>query len=544
MHRKSETSATFELTQAARLGLLLDKMWIRLGERSPDDPNNFPREARDSRWYRQDWDAHYRDLNVIRAYAELAGAGDDWDVIAASDLADSTRSLEGAREKLANVEPSHDSPQIDDQLRFAPEERGVVTEPNFRIISAARLPDAVLFQKALREMPDRWPSGLELAAALGSGRANSLLGKSERRIVDETKGLFRKRGSVYQSYLDAMGVLFDPADRQAPTFMKSAAWQAKSINTALAGWALARHTMVLHAKELIGYAGSGDDLPGLVEPAPGFFLRFGAVIRQTADFFSENEAFLTPPHELASLIEQWLKEAAEVEKERARIEEERKRRAEDTGAELANQTPEEAERDDEASNPKFAEYRRVSNALRGLFGAVPSEGTNEALESLVAALREPAQAEFVARGISSLNDRLTSRWRKLEQLCQQLEALAHKKLRGLEFTADEDEFIRKYGRELGWVMFYEANSWMSPRDDAPRVVDVISGDERSPLRGVPARRCRASAGDRRALPVEGPRHHLPRCSPLLSRICPQRPAHERRLVRKVQDRAAAGTVVA
>ncbi len=99
------------------------------------------------------------------------------------------------------------------------------------------------------------------------------------------------------------------------------------------------------------------------------------------------------------------------------------------------------------------------------------------LKSLLGALRDPARAEVTASGIAKANDRVSKRWRELERTCHTLEVLAHKQLRGVPFDERESKFLREYGPHLGWLMFYEGNSWESPRDDAPRVVDVFSAQD-------------------------------------------------------------------
>jgi hypothetical protein len=70
---------------------------------------------------------------------------------------------------------------------------------------------------------------------------------------------------------------------------------------------------------------------------------------------------------------------------------------------------------------------------------------------------------------------LGPRWRALRSCCARLECLAHKQLRGRPFVGDEKTFLAEYGRSLGWLMLYDGNSYVSPRDDAPRVVDVFAG---------------------------------------------------------------------
>jgi hypothetical protein len=53
-----------------------------------------------------------------------------------------------------------------------------------------------------------------------------------------------------------------------------------------------------------------------------------------------------------------------------------------------------------------------------------------------------------------------------------LEALAHKQLRGVPFSKEEQHFLIRYGEDLAGIMLYGGNSFLTPRDDAPRIVDV------------------------------------------------------------------------
>ena len=72
-------------------------------------------------------------------------------------------------------------------------------------------------------------------------------------------------------------------------------------------------------------------------------------------------------------------------------------------------------------------------------------------------------------------------WRRLEDLCRRLEALAHKQLRGVRFSKEEQHFLIGFGEQLAGIMLYGGNSYLTPRDDAPRIVDVYynPNDKRS-----------------------------------------------------------------
>jgi len=64
-------------------------------------------------------------------------------------------------------------------------------------------------------------------------------------------------------------------------------------------------------------------------------------------------------------------------------------------------------------------------------------------------------------------------WRQFEALCRKLEVLAHKQLRGVPFSGDEKRAITGYGHNLAFTMLYRGNSYRKPRDDAPKIIDVV-----------------------------------------------------------------------
>ena len=59
-------------------------------------------------------------------------------------------------------------------------------------------------------------------------------------------------------------------------------------------------------------------------------------------------------------------------------------------------------------------------------------------------------------------------WNQLSELCLQLQALSEKQLRGADWNEIEIQFIKQYGENLARIMGYEGNSYLTPRDDAPR----------------------------------------------------------------------------
>jgi hypothetical protein len=115
------------------------------------------------------------------------------------------------------------------------------------------------------------------------------------------------------------------------------------------------------------------------------------------------------------------------------------------------------------------------------------------LKALAASLERgtvPRDRE-VRRVVASMYVQIGPLWLRLADLCRRLEALAHKQLRGVPFTKEEDHFLEEYGAHLGAVMLYGGNAWLTPRDDAPRVVDVFSNPNNGKVLEVGIARARA-----------------------------------------------------
>jgi hypothetical protein len=67
---------------------------------------------------------------------------------------------------------------------------------------------------------------------------------------------------------------------------------------------------------------------------------------------------------------------------------------------------------------------------------------------------------------------LRERWHNLSSVCQRLNALAQKQLRGVDFNLDDTKFIYDYGNQLASAMHYDTGSAEMAREDAPRIADV------------------------------------------------------------------------
>lgn len=67
---------------------------------------------------------------------------------------------------------------------------------------------------------------------------------------------------------------------------------------------------------------------------------------------------------------------------------------------------------------------------------------------------------------------LRKRWDRLISITRRLETMAHKQLRKMPWSDEESLFLRQYGAQMGGIMGYFGNSWLSPKDDAGRWVEV------------------------------------------------------------------------
>ncbi|MDZ4199546.1 MAG: DUF3160 domain-containing protein, partial [Kiritimatiellia bacterium] len=222
------------------------------------------------------------------------GVVDDWDLKQAADYAGgrldlAKGGLDEIRERIFRPYRKRTkdnkieliAPKINDQFRFAPFDTTAPAEANFRILSAYRTPDGMLFQKTTEPLHRAFPSGLEVAAVLGSAFARDRLSASEPeallKIIEESRPMF-KTDSAYGLYLNCLAALLGPPEPDAPAFMSEIPWQRKSCQTALAGWAQLRHTWALQAKQYIATAGLSFMDSGFVEPVPEFYSRLHELV--------------------------------------------------------------------------------------------------------------------------------------------------------------------------------------------------------------------------------------------------------------------------
>jgi hypothetical protein len=381
------------------------------------------------------------------------------------------RLLENARDS--------DAPQINDQLAFLPDDPDAVAEVTIRVATPYRLADGVLFQRTtdLRVIKRQWPSGLDLAAALGSPFARQQLEKSDGKellaIIDRNaKPLFQMqerdkyaselyKPSLYKEYLACLGTLLTTKEPDWPAFMNGEAWQAKTCQTALASWAQMRHTWVLQSKLQVEYESASREHPGFIEPVPEFYGQFErlctgsyAQLARAGAFEGEMQAWNQrrdryADREIQGMVVPELEEFLQ-EVDTAGV----ARR----GVEAFRALPEKTR----------SAAQNLSNHLR-----LSDPATLDRPEQFAAwleAMRKEVD-RFAREGADIVP--LAWRWESLRQICSRLELLSHKQLRGRQFSDDEATFLRGYGKNLAGILLYDGNSYIKPRDDAPRVVDIF-----------------------------------------------------------------------
>ena len=418
-------------------------------------------------------DAERREFAAFfECFRELLGDRDDWDLMTAASAAPPGLKLDlksGDLEKIRNALKSRakatgHGPLINDQISIQPGEIPL----SLRVISAHRTPDAILFQRTTG--PERpFPSGLEICIALGSDYA-------ERRFEDPAKegvlatmadsgGLF-DGSSLYFDYMDCISALLDAPPPNAPAFMSREPWQAKSCQTALAGWAQLRHTWSLQAKEVYSVKlGSEWDPPvGFVEPDPLFFARLEELAKRTGRLL--NRAGTEVNEGLYAIAR--LQKLLDVLETKAA-----------SGEGL----------DHRATIDEIFAYMTLRDVMEMPSGKMDAKAEKEFLDRAIAETKdllgqiqrgERSGKEYAGYDRWRWNRPVDELWTELAKVSARLRMLAAKQLNNERFDEEDRDFIVTYGRHLAPLMFHIPSASAPPRDDAPRIVDVVC----SPLDGA------------------------------------------------------------
>lgn len=381
------------------------------------------------------------------------------------DLASATEGLAKVRADFKQWASDYGKrPEINDQLAFIPDNPAAAAEISLRVLPAHRTPDGVLFSRTTdpRRFQRDWPDGLELCAVLGSSFARSRLGaRGDVKLVEEIercRPLFSGYG-LYGEYLQCLESLLAKPEPDAPPLMSGEAWQIKSCQTALAGWAQLRHTLALQAKQEAHWLCATLLPPGVIEPVPEFFARMARLSERAGPLLREAGAFEADLEGIAPNLRTGLAKHEDLL----------------LGAKVRD-VMECLPMEEPTENGEKYDAHRHRMVIK--LAEELEQGRMPADPSLVKALR-------------AMSPELDSRWQTFATLCRRLETLAHKQLRGAPFSKEENRFIKDYGSTLAEVMFYDGNSYVHPNDDAPRVVDVFSNPKLGKVLEVAVARPRA-----------------------------------------------------
>ena len=410
--------------------------------------------------------------NFFKTYKSFIGEKDDWDLITAayeSQIDLSYYFLKRKRKLLIEKAQKHsENSKINDQIMFPPEKSNSINKLNFRIISSYRTPSAILFQQTTdrRYIHRPFPEGLEICVALGSKFAEDKIVSKEKekllKIIENNKKVF-KGNNLYFSYLNALKTLLDAPEPEAPAFMTNDAWKTKSCNTVLAGWAQLRHTWALQSKQTIEYFGLTRSPEGFVEPNPDFFGRMAELAYKTRMILKSSGVFELNYDSILQNFIKFQKIISGVKSE----EQLRERFSKLSREEIM-----------ELGIPFMVMEIEHSKAERGTekyfkenlkwFNTIIIDIKNQNIT------KHPK----VKTILKEFGFDLEKLWYKLENVCRRLETIAHKQLRKKELNESEIKFIKKYGESIAEIMLYGGNSYLTPRDDSPRIVDVFSNSEK------------------------------------------------------------------
>ena len=413
----------------------------------------------------------------FRYYRELAGQPNDWDLLFASQITrDRPGNLKKVREYLVKkVANSKERLKIDDRFGHVQDNSVTTNFRNFKIISSFRIPDTVLFRQTagFQKRHHVWPIGLGICALLGSDFAveqlvsdvfkdrNDLL-----QAINNFKPIIQPE-SLYNRYLSCLVALIDDAEHDAPEFMNSRPWMVKSCNTALSGWVKFRHAMEFQAGESVLYTveSSGDFTAGFVEPDPEFFERLGNLVEDIMNLFELSGAFIPPKH----IITKDLKIFAGLIKN--------------------NKYP---QPDDTLTDLSAGEISAINRSIVSL-GTL---GNISFKKEDFAGLREEINAKILSFADDIGNGRYddepdyhafiletnidTKRlWMSLRHMCNRLEMLAHKQLRGVKFSKKDNYFLTDFGEKLAAVMLCDGYGYHGSNDEEPHIIPVYSRPEKN-----------------------------------------------------------------
>ena len=172
-----------------------------------------------------------------------------------------------------------------------------------------------------------FPRGLDVMALLGSKQAlHVLLDEGDTDFVDywarfgelkhefDALSVMEWNRNLYCSWLYALKALVTPLPQGYPEFMRTDAWEKRSLHAALASWTELRHDTILYAKQSYTPPRSGRPAPpaGYVEPIPEFYGRLLALSRMTRTGLSDMNVLSVEATDRLIALEVMLEQMVEI----------------------------------------------------------------------------------------------------------------------------------------------------------------------------------------------------------------------------------------
>jgi hypothetical protein len=270
--------------------------------------------------------------------------------------------------------------------------------------------------------------------------------------LDAWQWLKEKRPSLHLEGLMLLQRLVKPPPADAPAYMKSRAWQAKSCQTVLAAWAQSRHVWALQAQPHYSVGAGLREWPAFVERSPDFFVGLARLCQKAALKLAvpESEALVNEriARKLRQMADEYASQAGSNEQTAFEV-------WGTTFEMLINAGVKQESFDGPATVMQFTRILRES-------AEVIARGEGLAQHSVAQKLRE----QLVGDRKPPFDD--------LEKICLRLALLAQKQARELYPTADEVQWLLTFGLELA---IYSDCHFTSPVDNVPKAVRVFTNPE-------------------------------------------------------------------
>lgn len=187
----------------------------------------------------------------------------------ASKITDTTKYAALCQE-LFRVNPSLYKPQVG--LRMSQPATGL----QLRFMPQRGLLDGLAISRLTVAVERPLPSGLDVMAVMGSARAVQILDASPALYNPNGWGDYIKnrqavtayfaqipattwKDNLYNAWLDTLRAAITTPKHAIPEFMKTMAYQAKSLNTALGSYAELRHDTILYGEQTAVEMGDGEE---------------------------------------------------------------------------------------------------------------------------------------------------------------------------------------------------------------------------------------------------------------------------------------------